>query len=161
MAVVSIEDRNRHTANQLLNAAMNYARLILRKYGEIAPFGFSMSQEGEIARETLDIPRLPGDPGRLWKLLSDHIAEKIRRGKLKAVLMGANVSLTEASAEGYMDAFLLEIEEESGYAIEVTIPYKIIGGQLWGVMPRRIALGQMVAEESSCRFFGGGPGRKS
>jgi hypothetical protein len=161
VAVVSIEDRNRHTANQLLNAAMNYARLILRKYGEIAPFGFSMSREGEIVRETLDIPRLPGDPGRLWKLLADHIAEKVRRGKLKAVLMGANVNLTEASAEGYKDACLLEIEEESGYAIEVTIPYKIIGGQLHGLLPRRIALGQIVAEESSCRFFGGGSGHKS
>ncbi|HKO14543.1 MAG TPA: hypothetical protein VJV22_21425 [Acidobacteriaceae bacterium] len=161
MAVVSIQDRNRHTANQLLNAAMNYARLILTKYGQIGPFGFSMSREGEIARETLDIPRLPGDPQRLWKLLSDHIAEKVRRGKLKAVLMGANVSLTETSAEGYKDAVLLEIEEESGYAIEATIPYGILGGQLWGLLPRRLVMGEMVAEESSCRFFGGGPGRKS
>jgi hypothetical protein len=161
VAVVSIEDRNRHTANQLLNAAMNYARLILRKYGEISPFGFSMSREGEVARMTLDLPRLPGDPARLWKLLSDQVAERVQRGSFKAVLMGANVSLSEPSAEGYRDGVLLEIEEETGYAVEVTIPYKILGGQLWGVMPRRIALGNMVAEESVCRFFRGGTGRKS
>ena len=161
MAVVSIEDRNRHTANQLLNAAMSYARVILTKYGEIGPFGFSMSREGEVARVTLDLPRLPGDPSRLWKLLSDHIAERVQRGILKAVLMGANVNLSQPSAEGYRDGVLLEIEEETGYAIEVTIPYKIIGGQLWGLLPRRIALGEMVAEDGVCRFFGRGSGRKS
>ena len=161
MAVVSIEDRNRHTANQLLNAAMSYARVILTKYGQIGPFGFSMSEEGEIGRVTLAIPRLPENPERLWKLLADHIAERVRRGKLKAALMGANVSLNESSAEGYRDGVLLEIEEETGYAIEVTIPYRIIGGQLWGLLPRRLVLGEMVTEESVCRFFGGGAGRES
>lgn len=162
MAVLSIEDRNRRTANQLLNAAMNYARLILRKYGQTAPFGFSLDREGQIVRETLEIPRLPSDPKRLWKLLSEHMAERVRRGQVQAVLMAANVSLSEPSAEGYGDAMLLDIEEESGYAVEVTVPYRIFGGQLRNLLPRRIALGEMVAEESDCRFFsgtGGGPDR--
>jgi len=158
VVVLSIEDRNRRTANQLLNAAMNYARLILIKYGQTAPFGFSMSRQGEVARETLEIPRLPSDPNRLWKLLSEHMAERVRRGRVQAVVMAANVSLTEASAEGYRDAMLLDIEEESGYAVEVTIPYRVYGGQLRNLLPRRIALGKMVVEESDCRFFGGTAG---
>ena len=161
MAVLSIEDRNRRTANQLLNAAMNYARLLLVKYGQTAPFGFAMDREGQIARETLEIPRLPSDPNRLWKLLSEHMAERVRRGRVQAVIMAANVSLSESSPEGYRDAMLLDIEEDSGYAVEVTIPYRIYGGQLRNLLPRRIVLGKMMVEEGDCRFFSGtdrGPG---
>lgn len=155
MTVLSIEDRNRRTANQLLNAAMNYARLILVKYGQTAPFGFSLDREGQIARETLEIPRLPSDPNRLWKLLSEHMAGRVRRGQVQALIVAVNVSLNEPSAEGYHDAMLLDIEEESGYAVEVTIPYRIYGGQLRNLLPRRIALGKMAVEESECQFFNG------
>ena len=155
MVVLSIEDRNRRTANQLLNAAMNYGRLILCKYGHTAPFGFAMNREGEVARQTLEIPRLPSDPKRLWKLLSEHMAERVRRGQVQALVMAANVSLNEPSTEGYRDAMLLDIEEESGYAIEVTIPYRIYGGQLRNLLPRRMTLGKMIVEESECRFFTG------
>lgn len=152
-------------ANQLLNAAMNYGRLILCKYGQTAPFGFAMDREGEVGRQTLEIPRLPSDPNRLWKLLSEHMAERVRRGQVQALVMAANVSLSEPSAEGYSDAMLLDIEEESGYAVEVTIPYRIYGGQLRNLLPRRMALGKMMVEESECRFFSGSgsgsAGRKS
>lgn len=161
MAVLSIEDRNRRTANQLLNAAMNYARLILRRYGQTAPFGFSMDREGQIARETLEIPRLPSDPNRLWKLLSEHIVGRVRRRQVQAVILAVNVSLSEPSTEGYRDAMLFDIEEENGYAIEVTIPYRIFGGQLRNLLPRRIALGNIVVEERNCRFFSASPGRSS
>ncbi|HEY6445227.1 MAG TPA: hypothetical protein VIY53_02120 [Acidobacteriaceae bacterium] len=149
----SAEARNRRTANQLLNAAMTYARLVLRRYGEIGPFGFFMDREGEVMRATLEIPRLPHDPQRLWKLLLDHLAGRARRGLIRAAAMGANVSLTEPSPEGYVDAIDMTIEEESGYAIQVTIPYRIYGGQLRNLLPRRIALGQMKVEDTVGRIF--------
>ena len=34
-------DENYRRATQLLNAVMSYARLILRRYGELGPFGFA------------------------------------------------------------------------------------------------------------------------
>lgn len=147
------EDRSRHIATQLMNAAMTYARLILRRYGELGPFGFSMSHEGEIAREVLEIPRLPQDPARQWKLLAEHVTERARRGKLQAVAMAANVSLAEPSAEGYVDAVDMAIEVEGGYAIRVTVPYRIYGGQLKNLLPRRIAVGKVTMEESTSRVF--------
>lgn len=147
-------DRSRHIATQLMNAAMTYARLILRRYGEIAPFGFSMSPEGEIAREVLEIPRVPLDPTRQWKLLAEHVMERARKGKVQAVALGANVSLAEPSAEGYVDAVDMTIEVAGGYAIQVTIPYKIYGGYLWTLIPRRIAVGKPTAEqEVASRLF--------
>ncbi len=147
-------DRNRHIATQLMNAAMTYARLILRRYGEIGPFGFSMSPEGEIAREVLEIPRLPQDPARQWKLLAEHAAERARKGKVQAIALGAGVSLKEPSAEGYLDAVDMTIEVNHGYAIQVTVPYRIYGGQFWTLIPRRIAIGKPgMEQEVMSRLF--------
>lgn len=151
------KDRPHKLANQLLNASMTYARLILRKYGELGPFGFAVDREGNVKRETLDIPRLPRDPARLWKLLGEHMAGQISRGNLEAVAMAANITLPEPSREGYADGVLVEIEVEiehqSGYAIDITVPYRVYGGQLRNLLPRRVALGEMLAEERSARLF--------
>jgi hypothetical protein len=149
------EERGRRVANQLLNAAMSYGRLILHRYGELGPFGFSMNREGEIARVVLEIPRLPTDPNRLWKLLTEHVTERARRGLIQAVAIAANVTLDAPSAEGYQDAVFFSIEEDHGYAVEVTIPYRIYGGQLHNLLPRRIALGKMIVEDADCHFFAG------
>jgi len=149
------EDRAHRQAAQLLNASVSYARLILRRYGELAPFAFSIDREGQVARETLDIPRLPRDPERLWKHLTEHIAKRIRRGAIQAVALFANVTLAQPSLENYADALILTIEQEGGHALKVTVPYKIYGGQLRNLLPRRIALGQTIAEETVTKVFPG------
>jgi hypothetical protein len=149
----SVEDRGRRAANQLLNAAMSYARLILRRYGELGPFGFSIDGEGAVSRETLEIPRLPRDPKQMWKLLAEHMTKLARRGTVQAVAIAVNVSLSEPSAEGYLDAVDISIEHREGYAVQVTVPYRIYGGQLRSLLPRRIALGKMVTGEGISRFF--------
>ncbi|HEX4037657.1 MAG TPA: hypothetical protein VHX37_06330 [Acidobacteriaceae bacterium] len=153
-------DLNHRQATQLLNAVMSYARLILRRYGQLAPFGFGIDREGQVGRETLEIPRLPRDPARLWKLLGEHMATRVRRGQLMGVAMAANVTLGEKSAEGYGDAVVVTIELESGYATEVTVPYRIYGGQLHNLLPRRIVVGKAEAEESASRLFGAGRAEK-
>lgn len=147
------EDLDHRRGTQLLNATMSYARLILRRYGQLAPFGFGMDREGQVARENLEIPRLPRDPERLWKLLAEHMATRVRRGQLIGLAMAANVTLSERSAEGYADAVIVSIELESGFANEVTVPYRIYGGQLHNLLPRRIAVGNPEAEERASRIF--------
>lgn len=148
-----IADRDHRNATQLLNAAMICARLILRRYGELAPFAFAMDAEGQVARETLEIPRLPRDPERQYKLLAEHVEERIRRGAIQGVAIAANVQLAAPSQEGYADAVLFTIEQESGHAVQVTVPYRIYGGQLFHLLPRRIAVGQHVVEDAPPRFF--------
>ncbi len=146
-------DRDRRHATQLLNAAMSYGRLILAKYGQLAPFAFARDREGQIVRETLDIPRLPRDPERLWKLLTEHVANRVRRGQIEGVALCANVALAQPSAESYTDAVIVTIEQESGYALQVTVPYRILGGQMKNVLPRRVVLGEMVVEENEAQIF--------
>lgn len=151
--MITTEEQNERQATAMLNTAMAYARIILRKYGELGPFGFSMSRDGQIARETLELPRLPKDAERLWKLLGDHMAERARRGLVQSVAMAANVSLAEPSAEGYADAVLVNIEHENGYAVEVTVPYRIYGGHLHNLLPRRVAVGKPAMQEAASRVF--------
>ena len=148
-----VQDPDTRRATQLLNASMTYARLFLKRYGQLAPFGFSMDRDGNVVRVTLEIPRLPRDPERLFKLLTEHVAERIRRGLLQGVAVCANVSLAKPSQEGYTDAIDLTIEQESGHAVQVTVPYRIIGGQLHNLLPRRVALGKLVTEEPAPHLF--------
>lgn len=153
MTVAPEQRTQEHIATQLMNAAMTYARLILRRYGELGPFGYSMTSTGEIARVVLEIPRLPQDPARQWKLLADHAAERARKGSIQAVALAANVSLSQPSAEGYVDAVEMTIEVAGGYAIQVAVPYRIYGGHLKNLFPRRIAVGKVTMEEGVSRVF--------
>ncbi|MGA7522046.1 MAG: hypothetical protein WBW84_06160 [Acidobacteriaceae bacterium] len=146
-------DENHRRATQLLNATMSYARLVLRQYGELGPFGFAIDREGQVARETVDRPRLPRDADRLWKVLAEHMTEQVRRGRVKAIAMAANVTLNEPSAEGFADAVVVEIEQETGSAMELTVPYRVYGGHLKNLIPRRVAVGKVVMEERECRIF--------
>jgi hypothetical protein len=108
-----------------------------------------------VARETVDLPKLPRDPERLWKVLAEHMKEQVRRGRVKAIAMAANVTLAEPSAEGYADAVVVEIEQATGSAMEVTVPYRVYGGHLKNLIPRRVAVGKVMAEERDCRIFRG------
>ena len=150
---VTQQERDQKVANDLLNAVMTFARLVLRRYGELGPFGFSMDNERNIERVKIDIPRLPRDPARLYRLLQDDLAKDVGRGAIQAAAMAANISLSEPSKEGYSDAVLLHIEEKSGYCTEAVIPYRMIGGQGWGLLPRRIVFGQIQASDSKAVLF--------
>jgi hypothetical protein len=147
------QDPDTRRATQMLNAAMSYARLILKRYGQLAPFAFAMDRDGNVARETIEMPRLPRDPERLFKLMTEHVAERVRRGLIQGVALCANVSLATPSQEGYTDAVDLTIEQTSGHAVQVTVPYKIYGGQMHNLLPRRIALGKLISEEVRPHLF--------
>lgn len=150
------DEQNRAVANELLNTAMSFARKVLRHYGEIGPFAFSIEADGSVARETLDRPQLPAEPASLWRLLHDHLAGRARRGEILAMAAGANVSLAHPSEEGYTDAIVFQIERQGGYAIKVTVPYRIYGGQLWNLLPRRIVQGNLTMQEIAATIFTAG-----
>jgi hypothetical protein len=38
--------------------------------------------------------------------------------------------------------------------MDVTVPYRIYGGQLKNLIPRRVRVGKPVREERECRIFG-------
>lgn len=147
------DDQDRAAANELLNTAMEYARRVLKRYGEIGPFAFSMDDAGNVSRETLDLPRLPPDAESLWKLLHDHVSERARRSEIQAVAVAAIVTLAQASPEGYSDGVVFHIERRGGYAIKVIVPYAIYGGLLWNLLPRRVVNGKIIVREIPATIF--------
>jgi len=153
----SVEDQNRAAANKLLDTAMYYARRVLRRYGEIGPFAFSMQENGSVSRETLESPRLPADPASLWKILHGHVSERANRGEIQAAAVAANITLAQPSEEGYSDAVVFQIERRGGHANKVTVPYRIYGGQLWAAIPRRIAQGNITVQEMAPTIFSTAP----
>ncbi|MBT9330996.1 hypothetical protein [Paracidobacterium acidisoli] len=150
---VTEQTQDQKVANELLNAAMSFARVVLRRYGELGPFGFFMDNDRQVERAKLDIPRLPRDPERLYHLLGEYLVKEARRGSIKAAVMAANIALSQPSKEGYRDAVLLHIEQKNGYCTEAVIPYRIIGGQLRNLLPRRIAFGQIEATDARAKLF--------
>ncbi len=153
----NVEEQNRAAANELLSTAMSFARRVLRRYGEISPFAFSMQADGSVSREMLELPQLPADPARLWKMVHDHGSKRADRGEIQAMAIAADVTLAQPSEEGYSDAIVFQIERRGGYAVKVTVPYRIYGGQLWPVLPRRIAQGNVTMEEMVPTIFTGTP----
>ena len=140
-------------ANELLNTVMTFARLVLRRYGELGPFGFEMNTEKQVSRAKLEIPRLPLDPQRQYQLLREHLRKDAQRGRILAAAMAANIALQEPSKEGYSDAVRVHIEQKNGYCTEAIVPYRMIGGQAWGLLPRRIVFGQIQAFDSPSILF--------
>jgi hypothetical protein len=143
LAMKTTEETSRSLANDLLNPVVSMARLMLRKYGNFGPFGYFMDEERNVRRATLEIPRLPADPNALMRLLTDHLRKKTSHGSIRGVATGVNVTLAKPSAEEYADALVVHIELQDGYAAEAILPYQIIGGQLKGLLPRRVVFGQI------------------
>ena len=149
-----VEDaQTRDDANELLSAAVNYARRMLRKYGEFGPFAFSLNGQREVINETVPRKDMPPDATMLLELLHDQLAELSGRKEIIAAATAANVTLAKASSEGFADALIVEIEHQSGYCIKAFVPYRIGGGQFLGILPRYIRFGAVQVQNGEARLF--------
>lgn len=148
-----MDEQAHEIANDLVSAAVNYARRALKKFGEFGPFGFSMHADGEIARETLGAVDLPADPTMLLDLLRRHLSERAQKNEIIAAATATNVSMTQPSDEGFTDAVLVEIEHQNGYSIQAFIPYRMRGGQYWKIFPRIVKFGAVRVQNGSIRIF--------
>jgi hypothetical protein len=150
---VTEDAQTRDDANELLNAAVSYARRMLRKYGEFGPFSFSLSEKRELVNETVGRKDMPPDPAMLLELLHDQLAERSGKKEIIAAATAANVTMTKASSEGFSDALLVEIEHQSGYCIKAFVPYRIGGGQFLGILPRFVRFGAVQVQNGVARLF--------
>jgi hypothetical protein len=147
------DEQIREDANELLNFCVSYAKRMLRRYGEFAPFGYRMSPEGDTAMETIAQHQLPADPMMLHGLLRQQLLERAQRGSLAAAAVASNVSLAKISEEGFADAVMIEIEHRGGYAVQAFVPYRITGGQLRGFFPRVVRFGALRTQEGTTQLF--------
>lgn len=147
------EDQVREDANEVLNAAVTYAKRMLRRYGQFAPFGYRMRKDGEVALESIAQHNMPPDPAMLLDLLSKQLGERAAKGLVIAAALASNVSMAKPSAEGYTDAVMVDIEHKDGYCVQAFVPYRITGGQLHGFFPRVVRFGKLQTQEGKPRLF--------
>jgi len=140
-------------ANDVLNASVAYAKRMLRRYGEFGPFGFAMNLEGDVKFEAIAQHDMPPDPAMLLDLLQQQLSERAKRGRLRAAATASNVTMGKPSGEGYTDAIMVDIEHESGYCVKAFVPYRITGGQLFGLLPRIVRFGAIRTQEGKARLF--------
>jgi hypothetical protein len=152
-AGMATEEQVREDANEVLNAAVAYAKRMLRRYGEFGPFGYRMNREGEVALEVVAQHDMPPDPPMLLELLYGQFAERAKKGLLLAAATASNVTMGKPSKEGFEDAVMVEIEHKKGYCIKAFVPYRITGGQLHGIFPRVVRFGRLLVQDSEQRLF--------
>jgi hypothetical protein len=149
------DEQVRADANDLLNACASYAKRMLRKYGEFAPFGYRINADGDAVLEPVAQSEMPPDPALLLGLVRQQLAERARKGLTEAVATASNVTVTTPSAEGYMDAVMIEIEHKHGYRVDAFVPYTITGGQFWRFFPRVVRFGKLRTQEGTAHVFAG------
>jgi hypothetical protein len=150
---VADEAQSRDDANELLNAAVQYAQRMLRKYAEFGPFAFSLDTKRELVLETAAQSDAAVDPAKLLDQLEAQLSGRSSRHEIIAAATAANVTLGKVSDEGFADALLVEIEHQNGYCIKAFVPYKMGGGQLYGLLPRVVRFGSVRVQNGEARFF--------
>jgi hypothetical protein len=153
MEAMATESQVREDANEVLNASVSYAKRMLRRYGEFAPFGYRMNQDGDVQLEVVAQHDMPPEPAMLLELLYEQLGERARKKLLVAAATASNVTMGRASDEGFTDAVMVEIEHHSGYCVRAFVPYKITGGQLHGFFPRVVRFGALRTQEGTPRLF--------
>lgn len=148
------EAADREDANEVLNASVTYAKRMLRKYGQFAPFGYRMSEDGHVALEVVAQHDMPPEPALLLDLIYQQLGERVKKGLLLAAATASNVTMAKPSKEGYADAVMVEIEHRSGYSVQAFVPYRITGGQLHGLFPRVVRFGALKTQDGTPRLFG-------
>lgn len=144
----------REDANGVLNTSVSYAKRMLRRYGEFAPFAHRMNLDGKVALEVVAQHQMPPDPPMLMELLYEQLGERVKKNLLIAAAVASNVSMSKASAEGFTDAVMIEIEHKDGYAVRSFVPYRVSGGQLRGIFPRVVRFGTLRVQDGTPRLFG-------
>jgi hypothetical protein len=153
IAEMATEEQVREDANEVLNASVSYAKRMLRRYGQFAPFGHRMNLDGDVALEVVAQHDLPPDPPMLLELIYQQLRERVKKGLLLAAATASNVTMERASKEGFNDAVMVDIEHREGYSVQAFVPYKITGGQLHGLFPRVVRFGALETIEGAPRLF--------
>jgi hypothetical protein len=139
---LSETDASHKDANALLNAAMTYARELLRKEGEFSPFGVTLDVHDRLE---IEASRDGGDDAQLLDTLRQALLEKAGRSELRAAAMAVNVEARAQVEGGFQDAVRVEIEHQGGYCAVIVVPYRLSGGGLGGLLPRKVEFGKTMS----------------
>ncbi len=110
--------------NELLNALLGMAELLLAKQGEFLPIGAIMLSDGEIRHVGAQIEgeEFPGSL-RLITLLTETFQKQATEGKLRAAGISYDVLTVPPGKHQKQDAIFCGLEHWMGEAVNVFKPY--------------------------------------
>jgi len=132
---------------------MSQARALLRRYGTLGPVAYAMQADEEVRRVSVTPKRLPPDPEELKASLLEYMARQSATGQWQGAAIAAHVSLEHPSPEGFHDAIVGHVEMKDGQALQATLPYRVTGGQLGGIIPRKVVFGEIQVNNTASTLF--------
>jgi hypothetical protein len=110
--------------NELLNAILPMAEMLLKKQGEFYPIGAIMSSEGEIRHVGGKIEGDDHPPSQsLIDLLTETFQKQATSGKLRAAAICYDVLTVPPGKHQKQDAICCGLEHWLGEAVDVFKPY--------------------------------------
>jgi hypothetical protein len=140
-------------AQQLLQPMMTQARALLRRYGTLGPVAYAMLAGGQVERVSVTPKRLPPDPKELKASLLEHLGQRSASGQLRGAAIAAHFELEQPSPEGFHDAIIGHVEMNDGSVLQATLPYRVTGGQLGGIIPRKVVFGEIQVNNTASTLF--------
>jgi hypothetical protein len=118
-------DKVHRDLNVLLNEVLPFAKLMVSKYGEVFPFGATMSWTGEIAK-TFNA-RIEGNhqpPSQpIIEVMTKAFQDQAAKRQLRAAAICNNVRTVPPGETRESDAVCCALEHFSGESVNVFIPY--------------------------------------
>ncbi len=138
----------------LLKASLPVAKEILRKHGGFHPLGFSMKTDGSIVAAASYV-----DEGDLTaqdqiELLVRGYRKEAEAGNLRAAAICVNVTVRPPDAAESTSAIQMNIEHESGEAVDVFLPYQISS-------KNELSWGEMFGGKGVANIFSSSPSQSS
>ena len=107
----------------LLNEGIPFALEMLDKYGEFYPFGLALSKDGKPLQVSVDPGSEHPESTQVLALIQEAMEKGAASGDYKATALVVDVSLEGVKGMDTTDAIQVGLEHESGYCVNVFLPY--------------------------------------
>ena len=130
---------------ELMNAALPFAKQMLQQHGEFFPYGSAMAPDGKITQIGGYDGREHPPSAEIISLLKDGFKQGAKEKKYKATALVYDVRTTLADG-GKSDAIAIALDHEANYSVVVLFPYKLQDGEL--------QVGQITGHKGTNEIFG-------
>ncbi len=121
-------------ANEIFNAAREFAELMLKTDGEFIPFGVSVSPDGTVSMVAGDIGLEQPPSQEVINLLQSSFIDSLSNSNLLAAGVCLDVRIIPPGQAEKSDAICVRVAHSNGEAMEVYVPYSgsVASGYIYG-----------------------------
>lgn len=109
---------------QLLNTLIPFAQEMISKHGEVIPFGSSIGVDGKINLNTPYEEHNRPTSQLVIDIITQAFRKSARDGKIRAAGICYDVQTIPPGKNKKTDAIWITLEQRSGEAVDVIVPYK-------------------------------------